>query len=429
MSLPLSGFLALRPRHRLNRSPGGSAAHVCQFLSCSTQLLKEGQDHDGQDMVKEDIDVEERLNEKVLLPNMPYYIGQEFDRLDGMVSSLRVRDSVAHALSLTGYVRALSVEDSQIVQEASLHCDDEPRQLFTTMDVTGNNHWATGSDIGSLCLWKHGSGTLVHRWARHHTHKLGCVQECASFIFTGGHDGYFKAVDVNTQDVVHGYTACACPVQAIIGVDAKHCWTGTWDGKMRLLDLGAKDCAMMIPAELAGQSMVRAMALDTENQRLFAAHGSGYISCWDLRETSKVLQRYPGHKDAVTSIAVTPTRLYSASDDQHVRVFDVEKGASLDKMSGHTSGVTGVVSVNDSLLSCSLDGAIRRYDLKAIEAAIEIRQRRQEEDRQAAEKERLEKLEQEAAANTKSKGKKGKAKKEGKAKKGGKGKGKKKGKK
>lgn len=108
---------------------------------------------------------------------------------------------------------------------------------------------------------------------------------------------------------------------------------------------------------------------------------------------------------------VNNNRLYTASDDKSVRVFDIVKGTCLDALSGHTDGVTSLSVAGDILYTGSYDGTVREYVISDVESAIEQRKRRLEEGRRIAQELWIRQREEAKARNKKSKKGKGKGKK------------------
>jgi WD40 repeat protein len=62
------------------------------------------------------------------------------------------------------------------------------------------------------------------------------------------------------------------------------------------------------------------------------------LRVWDL-ESGQTLRTLQGHKDVVSAVAVTPDgrRAVSGSDDATLRLWDLESGQTLRTLQGHTS--------------------------------------------------------------------------------------------
>jgi WD40 repeat protein len=105
------------------------------------------------------------------------------------------------------------------------------------------------------------------------------------------------------------------------------------------------------------------------------------VKIWDL-ESGKCRATLIGHRDQVKSVAFTPdgTRILSASFDKSVRVWDASSGRELVKLDGHTSEVWSVVALKDNAraISGGVDNTLRLWDLdsglclKTIESKMDF---------------------------------------------------------
>lgn len=100
----------------------------------------------------------------------------------------------------------------------------------------------------------------------------------------------------------------------------------------------------------------------------WAASGSDdqTVKIWDL-ETGACRATLEGYSDQVQSVAITPDgkRILSASFDNSVRVWDASSGEELAKLDGHTNRVWSVVALQDNAraLSGGWDNTFRLWDL------------------------------------------------------------------
>ncbi len=75
-------------------------------------------------------------------------------------------------------------------------------------------------------------------------------------------------------------------------------------------------------------------------------------------------QAYSGHQGAVTSMDTNfeSTLLFSASDDNTIKVWDAKTGNLERTLVGHTDKITSILSLMDEIISASLDGTIRCWN-------------------------------------------------------------------
>ncbi|CAE7229955.1 unnamed protein product [Rhizoctonia solani] len=146
--------------------------------------------------------------------------------------------------------------------------------------------------------------------------------------------------------------------------------SGSYDNTIRLWHPSTSQQSGDI---LMGDHAFRSVAFSPDAKLIASGHGgpsssptSYAVQLWDVqtRDTSGPLT---DHTNSVNSISFSPdgTRLASGSDDETIRVWDVErKSPILGPLKGHTYVVRSVAFSPDSaqIVSCSLDGTIRLWD-------------------------------------------------------------------
>lgn len=92
----------------------------------------------------------------------------------------------------------------------------------------------------------------------------------------------------------------------------------------------------------------------------------GQLLVWEWRSETYVLKQQ-GHFYDVSVVAFSPdgTHLASGADDAKIKVWAVASGSCYVTFAEHSSAVTGLVFTpnNNALVSCSLDGTARAFDL------------------------------------------------------------------
>ena len=82
------------------------------------------------------------------------------------------------------------------------------------------------------------------------------------------------------------------------------------------------------------------VAVTPDGQRAVSASDDQTLKVWDL-ESGRELRTLTGHSGAVIAVAVTPDgrRAVSASEDQTLKVWDLESGRELRTLTGHSDVV------------------------------------------------------------------------------------------
>jgi serine/threonine protein kinase len=117
--------------------------------------------------------------------------------------------------------------------------------------------------------------------------------------------------------------------------------TGGADGQVRFWPL-SNSGIYALPA-LRHDSGVRCLAFGPGLGRLTTGDSKGQVTIWDYL-TGTVLHTLAGHKDLVSSVAVSPDKLLVASTswDGAVRLWNAETGAEIRQLVGHSGGVDAV---------------------------------------------------------------------------------------
>lgn len=114
---------------------------------------------------------------------------------------------------------------------------------------------------------------------------------------------------------------------------------------------------------------VRDVVVSRENSRLASCGGDRQIFYWDVA-TGKVIRKFRGHDGIVNSICYGPMdeTLVSGGYDQAVRVWDCRSRSFEPIMSMKPFGdsvTTVLLSKTEEIVAGSVDGTVRRFDVRA----------------------------------------------------------------
>ncbi|MEW5314577.1 MAG: hypothetical protein WDW38_006061 [Sanguina aurantia] len=144
----------------------------------------------------------------------------------------------------------------------------------------------------------------------------------------------------------------------------------------------AESAAAVLAAQFGLEPEILAVKYDPSKKVIITAGNDRVIKVWAVAGFT-LLARHVGHTDAVGALALDGNFLFSGSEDATIRVWDtvparvgsgdpasassrhlLPSSASLRVLHGHTRCVTGleVLPRTGHLLSCSLDGSLRRWD-------------------------------------------------------------------
>jgi WD40 repeat protein len=138
--------------------------------------------------------------------------------------------------------------------------------------------------------------------------------------------------------------------------DGRYFFTGHVDGTVRIWKIGGQELFICC----GHQESVRSIAVSGE--WLYSGSNDNTIKQWQI-STGKCLQTFCGHQSAVTSIAVSDEWLFSGSDDNTVKQWEIATGQCIRTFTGHQFSVTSVAVSGEWLFSGSNDNTVKQWEI------------------------------------------------------------------
>mmetsp|Transcript_68806 Transcript_68806/g.149755 ORF Transcript_68806/g.149755 Transcript_68806/m.149755 type:complete len:520 (-) Transcript_68806:320-1879(-) len=179
------------------------------------------------------------------------------------------------------------------------------------------------------------------------------------------------------------------PVSDLALLSGHRIVASTWDGRLRSIDLYLKACTNIVQAS---DCSLRALCASEDGAFVFVGTEDCNIKCWHFPaepgptgQSSEVLS-WKAHRSQVTLLRLWRDRLFSASEDRSVRLWEASTGALLEEFCGHSGAVlTMCVSSGDQLLwTGGRDWSVRSWDLAELELRIDERARMLKMDQESA---------------------------------------------
>ena len=107
------------------------------------------------------------------------------------------------------------------------------------------------------------------------------------------------------------------------------------------------------------------VAFSPDGQTLVSGSQDQTIKLWDL-DTGKLLRTFTGHTGAIWSVALSNGQLASGSSDNTIKFWDLDTGELLRTFTGHTGAVRSIaLSANGQLASGSSDNTVKLWNLNS----------------------------------------------------------------
>jgi WD40 repeat protein len=244
--------------------------------------------------------------------------------------------------------------------------------------------WAACDDK-ILRSWNFGSGMLDKTIeAGANALRVVAFSPNGQLIATGGLDPeirFFQSSDLKLISTVK----LPGVVKAITFAKDQLVAVGTEDGSIQMLQIPfnqgqplAPDFGNVVQTFNLG-SIPNAISFSKEGKVLFSADAAGSFSEWKIAGDAP--QKSFGHPNFVDAVAFDPKGLLLATGchDGKVRLFDIAKGNVVKEIDAHTkaepSPVYSVLWANEGkrLISCSMQGSIKAWDIPSGSMAYEIK--------------------------------------------------------
>ena len=189
-------------------------------------------------------------------------------------------------------------------------------------------------------------------------------------------------------------------------------FTGSWDKQVRAIDLANGEIDR---AFVAARDAIKCLHL--YDKWLFVGGCDPIVRGFDLQTGG--MKQFEGHRSWVLCINTLPFKkadgtiakewLFTGSDDNLIRIWDMKTTHCLEELNGHTNSVIALAFANNALFSGSYDHCMIMWDMNEVEQKIIENQKMMDEDLRSRKFEAFEKYME--SKGKRKKGKKSKKKK------------------
>jgi len=174
------------------------------------------------------------------------------------------------------------------------------------------------------------------------------------------------ALPTRADKLLKGHSGTVLTVK--FNVEGNYCLSGGQDKIIRLWNPHKAICIKTYPGH--GYE-VTDIAVSMDNSRFASCGGDRSPFLWDV-STGRVIRKFRGHESTVNCVRFNKvqeenTTLVSASYDRSVRIWDLKSNSidPIQTLSEAKDSVTSLFLTDYEIISGSVDGKIRNYDIRA----------------------------------------------------------------
>ena len=229
--------------------------------------------------------------------------------------------------------------------------------------LSPNGRYLAAARNSDVLMFDLRTGKRLHSFAgKRGTTEALCFNRKSDRLFASGSDGTARCWDTVSGTCMHVFRGHKKPIKGIcLSDNEEKLITAGWDGKVNTWNIESGLCEENIDTETSH-------GLDRDERYLAYSNGNE-IHVRVLR-SGRTLE-LKGHKDNVISIQIHPRKnvLISGSNDETVKLWDIEKQRCIRTLRGHQHMVHKAMFCNDSknAVSASEDRTLRYWDLETGE--------------------------------------------------------------
>ncbi|TGZ83347.1 WD40 repeat-like protein [Ascodesmis nigricans] len=182
-------------------------------------------------------------------------------------------------------------------------------------------------------------GRCIKREFKGHTDGILCLQFDEQTLATGSYDSTIKIWDIETGEVLQTLTGHTQAIRCLQFDDTKLI-SGSMDHKMKIWNYRTGQCISTLAGHEDG-----VVSLHFDSTLLVSASVDNTIKVWNFTEKNTFTLK--GHHDWVNSVRIDSgsRTVFSASDDQTIKMWDLDARCCVRTFEGHVGHVQQVIPI------------------------------------------------------------------------------------
>lgn len=224
-------------------------------------------------------------------------------------------------------------------------------------------HWlATAGDDRRIIFWSLPNGEKLVEWETPGKVRTLAISPDGEHLVSGGTDNNLTLWDVETGKTLQTLKGHSDSVQGLaFSPDGRLLTSGSADKTARIWDLKTGKTLHTLTGHT--DSLIE-VVFHPNGQILATSSDDRTIRLWKTA-SGQLIRMLLGHKSEVNGLVFVESgsRLVSASRDHTLRVWDPETGVTLRVLQGHTASVNRLTARDGRVFSVSDDQTLRRWDI------------------------------------------------------------------
>lgn len=225
----------------------------------------------------------------------------------------------------------------------------------------GGKRLVTGSDNGHVRVWSLGPKPFQKRELIRFAGPVTALrfEPGLQRILAGTWSGRLVSVNVSDGKMVRKYEEHRETITSLgFSPEGDYLASGSADDRMVIWDL--KEAESLFEMHQGNEYDVTTLAFSPDGETIATGDGENQIKLWDAN-LGEAMRTLKGHREPVSRLVYDQKgRLISAGWDKEIRIWEDEKSQV---MKGHTSEITDLKVVGERLFSASEDGTVRVWNL------------------------------------------------------------------
>jgi len=254
------------------------------------------------------------------------------------ISCVAVDDAMVHVAFMDGMIRAFEFEIFDSFHHFKLIDIDEEVHVplyMKFLNETNHKELITADSKGNVCCWfLHSShpnkrAKCVRKWKTHSSTISGfAIPKRSDLVFTTGYDGYLRVRNLGFNGkIIHSMRISNQALTSLTLLNQNCAMIGTENGAIMEVDIKRQSISSVY--NLEEESPVRALCIDSEHNHCYFSFGAHSIGVIDIENKGEwrllglFTEGLEHHQGAVNHLSLRGDYLWSSSEDNSVRIWDL----------------------------------------------------------------------------------------------------------